>query len=230
MGVVYNGRDNLDVMTVATNYNEFLVREIVRNRQSNGTIVDFGAGNGYFPTLLKAKGLNVLCVEQDPVLSAAIQAKNLTCFHSLGEMKDSTVDYIYSLNVLEHIEDDQAVLKEMFRCLKPGARVYIYVPAFQILYSSMDKKVGHIRRYRVSRLSNLARQTGLEIERMNYCDSIGFVMSLLYKWFGNSHGDINVASIKIYDRLIFPVSHVLDFFVGKLFGKNIGAVLRKPLR
>ena len=55
------------------------------------------------------------------------------------------------------------------------------MPAFRILYISMDRKVGHYRRYRISGLTKLLRSAGFRIERSVYTDFIGFFVALLFK-------------------------------------------------
>ena len=62
-------------------------------------------------------------------------------------MPDASFNYIYTLNVLEHIEDDAAALRSLHAKLTDGGKLLIYVPAFPVLYTSMDAKVGHVRRY-----------------------------------------------------------------------------------
>jgi predicted SAM-dependent methyltransferase len=54
---------------------------------------------------------------------------------------------IYSSNVLEHIEDDSRALNEMFAKLQINGKLAIYVPAFMFLFSDLDIKAGHFRRY-----------------------------------------------------------------------------------
>lgn len=56
-------------------------------------------------------------------------------------------DIITSIDVLEHIEDDSAVIAELFRLLKPGGLLFVTVPAFQILWGAHDEIYGHKRRY-----------------------------------------------------------------------------------
>src|SRR3954452_7744006 len=55
-------------------------------------------------------------------------------------------DSIVMMNVLEHIEDDEAALKTLRRALNPGGRIVLYVPAFMLLYSDFDREIGHYRR------------------------------------------------------------------------------------
>ncbi len=246
--LTYTGRDNLEVMEVAQNYSRYLVEQVWANAPSDPAaaaagmrVVDFGAGSGYFAELCsrrpeagsgsgpEAAGFKVACIEPDAAMRAEIRARGIEAFENTSELADASVDYCYSLNVLEHIEDDVAALREIHRILKPGARAYFYVPAFQILYSSMDRKVGHVRRYTRASLARAAVAAGFRVEADRYCDSLGYPVSLLYKWFGNDRGDINPATIRLYDRVIFPVSSALDWVVGRWFGKNASAVFVKGL-
>jgi hypothetical protein len=91
----------------------------------------------------------------------------------------------------------------------------------------MDVKVGHFRRYRKSTLVALIATLGMEVSEARYVDSVGFVATLLYKWFGNSSGTISPASVKAYDRLAFPISRIADRFFGSFLGKNLVVVASK---
>ena len=65
-------------------------------------------------------------------------------FETAGDIRavpDHSQHAIYSFNVLEHIEDDEAVLRDLFRVAAPGAQLLLYVPAFPVLFSAMDKRV-----------------------------------------------------------------------------------------
>lgn len=228
--VPYTGVDNLEMMALAKNYNEFLMRQVMRYKVGDGPYVDFGAGTGTFAVDLRSRGNDVQCVECDADLHSSLRQRGFTAWKDVAEMQADSVDYFFSLNVLEHIEDDAAVMKQLFDKLKPGGRFYCYVPAFNVLFSSMDRKVRHFRRYRFSSMLPHLKAAGFEIEKANYVDSVGFFVSLLYKWIGNKQGDLNKGSLVFYDRVLFPISRVMDFALSKLLGKNLEVVARKPLR
>lgn len=226
---LYSGVDNLEVLADAVNYNRFLVDAVMRASHGANSAVDFGAGEGTLSTAMREHGLIVTCVEPDPRLRERLRAQGFEVYAGLGEVIDESLEFIYSLNVLEHIEDDEASLAELFSKLKPGGRFFLYVPALQVLFSSMDQKIGHYRRYSKSGLMQIGRDAGFVIERVAYADSWGFLATFLYKLVGSRKGDISTASVKIYDRLLFPGSRLFDKIgFSRLFGKNLMALMRRP--
>ena len=217
----YIGTDNLEIMEDAVNYNNFLVSLIEKEAKFGDKIVDFGAGIGTFAKALHKTGYQVHCIEPDGQQLLKILESGLTASPNLTCLDNSSVDLIYTLNVLEHIDDDTSVLKLFYDKIKPGGRLLIYVPAFQILYSKMDRNVGHIRRYTRAELLHKVNAAGFTIRKNEYVDSAGFFASLLFKLFGNDDGSINKKALIIYDRYLFPLSRMADFAFKKLFGKNV---------
>jgi len=225
----YSGTDNLEVMGVAIRYNNFLVKEVLKNVSSSAErILDFGAGMGYFARSLREKGIEVICVEADSQLSQKLVKDGFEVYTRLSEIGDESIDCIYSLNVLEHIADDAGTIQKMYSILKPGGKLFLYVPAFKILYSSMDKKVGHYRRYRKEFLASMVKEAGFKVSRAYYVDSIGFVVTILFRIFGNKSGGINTTAIKIFDRILFPLSRLTDIVTSGIFGKNAAVVASRP--
>ena len=223
--IEYSGRDNLDVMAHAKNYNQFLLDMVLKNMHPDQLIVDFGAGNGTFAAPL-AKAHNqahyqIVCVETDPTLCAALQNLGLTVVSDLEHLSDGSVDYVYSLNVLEHIEDDGAIAKLWWRKLRPEGQLLVFVPAFQYLFTSMDQHVGHHRRYTRASLTHLLNNAQFAITQSQYVDSLGVLATLLYKLMDQGSGQVNVRMLKIYDQWVFPISRLLDKVTGPLIGKNV---------
>jgi SAM-dependent methyltransferase len=219
--IEYSGRDNLDVMAHAKNYNQFLLELVLKNVQPDQLIVDFGAGNGTFAAPLAKVHTQIVCVETDPTLCAALQNQGLTVVSDLAQLADGSVDYLYSLNVLEHIQDDQAVAKLWFKKLRPGGQLLVFVPAFQCLFTSMDHHVGHHRRYTRALLTQVLINAQFEITQSHYVDSLGVLATLLYKLLDQGSGQVNVRMLKIYDQWVFPLSRLIDQLTGSLAGKNV---------
>ncbi|MEO5717220.1 MAG: class I SAM-dependent methyltransferase [Chthoniobacterales bacterium] len=77
-------------------------------------------------------------------------------------------DAVFLLDVLEHIEDDQAFLTAALRHLRPGGVLIVNVPASMMLYSRYDTVAGHVRRYRSATLGKVFREAGLRPEVLRY--------------------------------------------------------------
>jgi SAM-dependent methyltransferase len=222
----YGGRDNLEAMKKATRYNNFLI-DLIRKYSIGKRVLDHGAGAGTFATPIAAGGMQVVCMEPDDGLRAELSQTGLEVAASLEEIPDSSVDYAYTLNVLEHIKDDQEAIVELYRCLKPGGRLLVYVPAFQLLYSQMDTHVGHFRRYRRKPLKRLLQDTGFDVSAAYYVDSLGYLATLVYKLVGDRSGSVSPGSVAFYDSVIFPLSRIIDFLSIGSFGKNLTIVATK---
>lgn len=215
----YTGKDNLDIMTLAVNYNNYIYRWIDEYNYNN--ILDFGAGNGEYCNRINP---NKICaVELDDHLRANLKCKS---YKYLEDLKDNKFDLIYSLNVLEHIEDDLSIVKELALRLSDDGLIKILVPARMEIYSTMDEKVGHYRRYNKKELIHLLENSNFKVIEYRYFDFVGYILSLLYKLIDNS-GDINPSSLKIYDKYLFPISVFIDKITfGKLIGKNLMVIAR----
>lgn len=227
----YTGTTILETMKEAVNYNHFLLKRIIDSApsvQAHQSILDFGAGMGTFAELLRQRGFKVSCIEYDDNLRTYLKNKlGYTVYKIPNEVVSQSTHYIYSLNVLEHIENDEEALKDLHNILDKNGLLYLYVPAFTVLYSTMDKKVRHFRRYRYRELKQKLEKAGFTIKKWQYVDSIGFIVSLLYRWLGDESGEVNVTTLKFYDRTLFPISRVLDRLLKKLLGKNLEILAEK---
>jgi SAM-dependent methyltransferase len=224
----YTGIDNLEVMQEAVNYNRYLLDLVRRHAPARARVLDFGAGGGQFAAPLSERGMNITALEPDPSLQRRLRASGLPAVSSLDEIPDASLDYVYTLNVLEHIEDDIGALRGLHSRLTASGRLLIYVPAFPVLYTSMDAKVGHVRRYTRKSLTDSVRAAGFRIDRVAYADSIGFFATLAFKLVGNRDGDVSIGALKLYDRAIFPLSRALDLLARRWFGKNLLMICTKP--
>jgi len=230
METYYSGLEELLNTEVMANYNLFIVNLAMKNADHAEQVVDFGAGIGTLSLIFrKYFSIEPLCVESDKKNKDYLLQREFKYFDSLQNISGS-VDLIFSSNVLEHIEDDISVLKEMSNKLSINGKIYLYLPAKMILWTSLDQEVGHYRRYEINELKIKCQKVGLKIEKLHYADSLGFFASLAMKIFGyNKDGGIgSVSSLKFYDKWLFPISKFLDTIGLKyLFGKNVILIATK---
>jgi SAM-dependent methyltransferase len=220
----YSGADILEVMEEAVNYNAYLEQLIQKNARGK-KLLDFGAGSGQFAKPLAQKGFQIHCVEPDAQLRSRLEQNSLTVYDSL-QKAPKDFETIYSLNVLEHVLNDTQMAQQIVQHLRPGGRILIYVPAFQTLYSPLDQKIGHHRRYTKQSLIELF--PSLKKIDCRYVDGIGFFAGLYLRFLGTKDGSLSKRSVRFYDRIFFPLSRCLDHLTHAFFGKNVLYIGEKP--
>jgi SAM-dependent methyltransferase len=78
-------------------------------------------------------------------------------------LPDASADAVVALNVLEHIADDNAAVRELFRILKPGGIAVIELPAGPQLFDIYDKVLMHHRRYTLTQATALFTRVGFRV-------------------------------------------------------------------
>ena len=97
--------------------------------------------------------------------------------------EEGTFDLVTALDVIEHLDDDLAGLKEMRRVLRPQGHALLFVPAFMFLWGVQDDVSNHRRRYRAPQLLKAVRDAGFEVERATYANITFFLPILLVRTF-----------------------------------------------
>jgi SAM-dependent methyltransferase len=222
----YSGVDILEALESAHNYNDYLTR-LIRESTESKDVIDFGAGIGTFSKRLRTAGYHVKCVEPDPVQRERLEEQGFDTFANITSVPNDSASFIFSLNVFEHIEHDSIAIREVRQKLKPGGTLLIYVPAFACLWTSLDEKVCHYRRYTKTTLRRLVEQEGFAIEDVRYADSLGFIAALVFRALNRSASVLTATSISFYDHWVFTPSRVLDMLFDRWFGKNVYVLCRK---
>lgn len=228
----YTGIDNLEIMKDAKNYNSFIEKLIVAAAPSKSSFnaFDFGAGTGQFSEIWPKPGspnVEFTAIELDENFKRLLEKKNVRVV-DLNKIEIASADFIYSINVLEHIESDIECLIKLHSKLKVGGKLFIYVPAFKCLWTEMDEFVGHVRRYRKGDLRKKLSMAQFHIENIQYHDCAGFLATLVLRYLTVGTVQLSRNKIILFDRLIFPVSRVFDALIFRyLFGKNISVVAVK---
>ena len=96
----------------------------------------------------------------------------------LAEVADRHYDLIGAFDVIEHIDDDAAVLASIAAKLKPGGKFVMTVPAHQWMWTAHDVVNHHKRRYSRRSLRTLIERSPMKLERLGYFNSLLFPLAL----------------------------------------------------
>jgi SAM-dependent methyltransferase len=143
-------------------------------------IMEVGCSSGYFLADLTRELPEAFAIGADYVLgpleALAKKRPNLPLLRfdlANCPLPDVCLDGLVALNVLEHIEDDQAALSHIYRSLKPGGVAVLEVPAGPELFDPYDKALMHHRRYALEELTAKAKATGFSIISASH---LGFLL------------------------------------------------------
>jgi SAM-dependent methyltransferase len=134
------------------------------------TLIDVGCSTGYLLVDLRARFPDATLVGVDLVAGGLRKAHThvpdallLQADACALPLQDACVDCVVSANLLEHVPDDEQVLAEVFRILRPGGRAVIVVPVNPGSYDCYDRLLGHERRYARGEVARKARGAGLTV-------------------------------------------------------------------
>lgn len=208
----------------------------------NGPILDVGGGNGVFTKYFQNKNLDTLLIEPGVagVQNAVKNGVENIINGSLLDVKlaDTSFSAVVLLDVLEHIENDEAFLSELNRILKEQGQLVLTVPAFPFLFSDFDKEVGHFRRYTLARLQEKLQKSGFSIQYKTYFFSLLPLPILIGRFIINkfkkqknrkSTGHINRDGLlgKIIQKILSPELLLIKQKITIPFGSSCLIVARK---
>lgn len=140
-------------------------------------------------------------------------------------LKDSHFDTIICLDVLEHT-DDALALRHMNALLPESGILILKVPALQSLHGTIDRALGHHRRYRRRELLGILKRAGFLPDRCQYINLVGAL-----GWWVNSHVLRRQAQspiqVRLYDRFVVPLASRVEALWRPPFGQSLLAICRK---
>ncbi len=224
---------DLELMSPARNYSRWIHEELAGFLGQR--IVECGAGIGNNTRLLLDRELVVATDAHEPCVDFLAtrfsEWTNVTALRAaLGEPDFRSLaryepDTIVCVNVLEHVEDDLSALQDMRDVLSGFGRVILLVPAHPVLFGSMDRRLGHFRRYTRRALLHQLARAGLSVEHSFYMNTLGTL-----GWFVNNRifhiSDQSPGQISVFDRLVVPWLRRAERAVRPPFGMSLVAVGR----
>lgn len=161
-------------------------------RQGELCLLDVGCGAGnmihHLSRYGRVKGLEI---DERPVRVARERGYDVDQFDVTRPMPFAAgaFDAVTALDVIEHNQDDMAILKDSFRVLKPGGHIIITVPALMWLWSHNDDINAHVRRYSAAELRQKLEQAGFSVQRLTYNNFFIFPMAALLILLRRLRGD-----------------------------------------
>jgi SAM-dependent methyltransferase len=205
------GRGLLNSLTGTPQYLSWLTR--VLRPHLGDTVFEAGAGLGNLTGRLMAKKLEYVAGEKDPLYLHALRNRFLRT-PSVRVCKldpEDPADYepwkdhfesALCVNLLETVDDPSAVILQMAGILKPGGTAIVLAPQGQGLYGSLDKALGHKRRFSSDDLRQMMQQAGLRVDRVYQMNKIGRVSWFVFgKLLGRKR--INKFSLKVFDKTVW---------------------------
>lgn len=229
--------DVLEDLSDMPNYNGWIVNQLAP--PLCGRTAEIGAGLGTISERLLPLVDHLDLVEPSPDLARRlverfgadpkISVSGQTLENWMTDTPPGSYDNIVMVNVLEHIEDDISATAGLYDALKPGGALLIFVPALPFLFSRLDRIYGHYRRYTKQTLRECIAAAGFEIEKLYYADLAGvFPWWLLNTVMGKT--SLNSSSLKVFDRIVVPVSRACESVLHPPLGKNLILIGRKAAR
>lgn len=174
------GAATLERLAIANRFNRWMYERI--SPWIGASVLEIGSGIGNLSQFFADRD-RVVLTDTEPAYRTYLENRfpdrsrvsvvPLTLPDVPAELAANPVQSVVCLNVLEHIEDDRAALAAMRRLLTPGGHLALLVPALPWLYGTLDRALGHYRRYTRPLLRERFAEAGLGLRRLSYFNLAG---------------------------------------------------------
>jgi SAM-dependent methyltransferase len=231
----FGAADDLEQLATTKHFFDWVLDEF--GPYLRGRVLEVGAGTGTITRKLVERYPEITVTALEPAENMIGNLQSYAALHPRVEvhrqtLKDLVVpaggfDAAMYLNVLEHISDDSDELVRAASALRTGGALLVFGPAHEWLYSDLDYKAGHYRRYSVKGLRSVVTAAGFDVISVRYFDVFG-VAPYWFVYRALRHNDIPGSTMWMYDRLVIPTSRLLQLVLRRPpFGKNVILVARK---
>ncbi|KKQ48308.1 MAG: putative methyltransferase [Candidatus Shapirobacteria bacterium GW2011_GWE1_38_10] len=230
-----NSHKVLEQASSLDRYNRWLIGNF--RKYLKGKILEVGAGLGGLAKHLPQNSLYLsdLNPEYFEHLKEEIGAQTilLDIENEAPKKYQNFFDAILSSNVFEHIENDQNAFDNCYKLLKDNGHLCLFIPARAEIFGSLDRDMGHFRRYSLEEVKSKAKKSGYKIIEARYANLPGYftwwgrgvLLGKLINKSGKSQTDNLLA--RIFDIFITPLL-LLEKFYSPPFGQSVILVAQKP--
>lgn len=226
------GLHTLEVVAKAGRFNRWMYNQF--RHQLQGEILEIGSGIGNISGLVIEEGHPLTLSDYNEEYCYYLKNKfeenknvrNILRidlldpgFEKLFEGYKEKFDSIFLLNVIEHIDDDARAVKNCRYLLKTGGRLIVLAPAYNWLFCSLDKELGHHKRYTIKSMTFLLTKENFKISTGSYFNFLGIAGWFLFgKIFGRKM--LGKGEMTAFDRIV-PIAKLTDNMIGRKAGLSI---------
>jgi 2-polyprenyl-3-methyl-5-hydroxy-6-metoxy-1,4-benzoquinol methylase len=232
------GSQTLQVIAKATRFNQWMYESF--RKHLKGHVLEIGSGIGNISSFVIAAGMPVTLSDFNPDYFNWLKKKfghyknvreilQINLLHpdfinEYGRLKEK-YDSIFLLNVIEHLKDDETAIENCRYLLKPRGHLIVLAPAYQFLYCSLDKELGHFKRYSLNTMDQLLKKKGMDMIARKYYNFIGLAG---WFFFGKLLGEkmISPGQVNVFNNLV-PLAKWVDKIVFRKAGLSVIVTAKK---
>lgn len=215
------GENTLESMSQADWYNQWTLNQF--KNYLHGRILEIGCGIGNFSdTLTNYGSVTSIDINRDYInqTNRLLNGKGQAGFGNIEEgryfFNTQQFDTIVCLNVLEHVNNDNQALINIYKLLKKDGILILLVPVHQFLFGEIDKSINHFRRYDKAGLINTLKSLKLKIlsaRRLNLLGALGwfFAGKILKEKMVKQE---NIKIFNLFAPLTLPIERLIEPPIG----------------
>jgi len=204
------GQRTLEAFASTPRLNEWIFSKLAAGVR--GEVLEIGSGIGNMSGLIRPAASRLVVTDASPAHLDRLRARFAgdpgvaVCAYDLdgpppADVAARTYDAVVAINVIEHIEDDRALVGRLAALLRPGGSLLVYVPACPAAFGPLDTALGHFRRYTAATLTELLRGARLDPGEPRYMNLLGLAGWLLSGRVLRRRL-LPAASITVFERLV----------------------------
>ncbi|MDQ5954187.1 MAG: hypothetical protein QG583_115 [Patescibacteria group bacterium] len=229
--IKYKGVATLEVLEDAKNYNNWIASEL--RPFIKFPSLEIGSGIGNLSKYFITHGSMTLSDNDKGLVSflkkVFISKKNVSVKYIDIEKNintKSTYNSLFAINVLEHIKNHKVAVKNMNKLLKINGMLVLLVPAKKNAFTTLDKELGHYRRYEKNELKKLITSCGFSIEKIYYFNIVGLLSWKIRALIEKESVSLKPYQIKIFDSIV-PALKIVENIVRPPMGISLIVIARK---